>query len=202
MRHSRKEDFDKIKESIKEEVEDNKKSIVVKNPGGSINNLPVKTPEYKKWLEAKQAKNPLIGSEFVNSAPEYGTEMVMMDSGIHEMGAAELADLDNESGKEFNSINVENDSKEMVATDTEEELISDDTDKMFIDFSIVQNTTKKLLGRPLEDIKQDVVDELKKYHGNKDYETDIDIDKSIQQSKMILIENRNKENDRKQLPKQ
>ncbi len=190
MRRSKKDDFEKIKESIQEEVESNRKSIVIKNPGGSINNLPVKTPEYKKWLEAKQKKNPLIGTEFVNSAPEYGTEMVMLDSGIHEMGEAEFADLGNESQREFNTENVENDKTEIQNVDQGEALIEDSTDEMLIDYSIVQNTTKKLLGAPIDDIKKDIEDELKKYHQDKEYQTKIDIESSILQSKQILLENK------------
>jgi hypothetical protein len=198
MRRSKKEDFEKINESLKEELDNNRKSIVIKNPGGSINNLPVKTPEYQKWLEEKRKKNPLIGSEYVNSAPEYSTEMVMMDTGIHEMGQEELDNLDAESGKEFNSENVENDTTPVLVNDSEEALVEDDTDKTLIDYSIIQNTTKKLLGKPIDEIKRDIVDELKKYHADENYVTGVDMEKAIKHSEMVLIESKN---NKKQLPK-
>lgn len=178
---------------IRDIVESEEKELKLKHPpvltdvGGSISNLPVKTPEYKAWLEEKRKHNSLIGSEFVEPAPEYSTKFELKEFEVSDATKEQI-----DSSKSDELYNPKTDSN-IEYEDLGESPIKDTTDNKYIDFCIVELSTKKLLGRPIEDIEKDAIDEIKKHHADENYITEIDVKQVIEISEQLLIENKNNE---------
>lgn len=187
---------------IKNIVESEEKERMLKHPpilkdvGGSIGNLPVKTEEYRKWLDHWRSKNRLIGSEFIEPAPEYGTKFQL---GETEVNSVTEEQLDKFKSNELYNFESESNSDSKDLEDLEESPIKDTTDNKYIDFCIIELSTKKLLGKSVEDIEKDALDEIKKYHKNENYVIEIDVKQIIEISKQLLIENKN--NNKNQLNK-
>lgn len=158
--------------------------IIIKDVGGSIANLPVNTPEYKKWLEKKIAKNGFIGHHL--PAPELGTEFVLQDDQelINPNSPITESDLEKEEDVDSHSPS------DVVETPP---LIADSTDNKYIDLCIIENSTRLLLGRSLEDIEKDVSEKLKEYHQDSNYITPLNIPNCIAYSQHTLLENHHEE---------
>lgn len=176
---------------VRDIVESEEKELKLKHPpiltnvGGSISNLPVKTEEYKLWLEEKRKHNSLIGSEFIEAAPEYGTAFELKE---FEVSDATKEQVDSTKSDELYNPKAESN---IESEDLGESPIKDTTDNKYIDFCIIELSTKKLLGKPIEDIEKDAIDEIKKHHGDTNYIIEIDVKQVIEISEKLLIENKN-----------
>lgn len=180
---------------VNEIVQSEEKELKLKHPpilrdtGGAIGNLPVKSDEYKKWLEEKRKRNSLIGSEYVEAAPEYGTKFELLDMEVDE---ASEEQLDENKAKEAYNPSEQNNTPN--SEEMGEAPIQDNTDNKYIDFCIVELSTKKLLGHSLEDIEKDALDEMKKHHDDEKYTPEIDVKQVIEITGQLLIENKKNEN--------
>ena len=200
---SKKDSYQKIKEAVSKQNKQITDSItgtaLAERAGGSINNLPVKTKEFKGWLEAHQSTNPFIGKH-VTAAPEYFTEEKKISEDIVDA---------NDCNLNINGVNVNPLSDNNVKFDPSDDsgpkvedlggaLKGDDKhDKKFIDISIIENTTKRLLTSESSDIIDEAKNALKSYHSDPQYDTEMNIEKIIEEHKVMLLTNQN--NDKKLL---
>ena len=81
---SKKENYQHYKDILAEIQQDEVKELtstqLIEYAGGSISNLPVNTKEFKSWLGEQQEINPLIGKQYLMSAPEYNTDEVIKET--------------------------------------------------------------------------------------------------------------------------
>lgn len=156
--------------------------------GGSINNLPVKSKAFNTWLDAHRSNNPFIGKH-VTAAPEEYTEEVRLDDDETLSPEEAEAFLNNENIglQEFDP----NSKFGAEAEELGEALIGDDKhDARFIDITIAENITNKLLGQPIDEIEKEANKAMQSYHGDVHYTTEIDVSKIIETSTVRLIEQR------------
>jgi hypothetical protein len=154
--------------------------------GGSINNLPVKSKAFNTWLDAHRSNNPFIGKH-VTAAPEEYTEEVRLNDDETLSPEETEAFLNNDDiGLQTFDPNSKFGGE---AEELGEALIGDDKhDVRFIDITIAENITNKLLGRPIEEIEKEATKAMQSYYGDAHYTTDIDVSKIIETSTVRLIE--------------
>jgi len=181
----------KTHDTYKEEklnYEDTGSVDLVAYAGGSINNLPVKSKAFNTWLDAHRSNNPFIGKH-VTAAPEEYTEEVRINDDETLTPEETVMFLNNEDigmqGFDPNS-NFGGEAEELG-----EALIGDDKhDSRFIDITIAESITIKLIGRPVEEIEKDATKAIQSYHGDAHYETQIDVSKIVETSSICLIAQR------------
>jgi len=188
IRKRKKEDISKIRESVKKEKEsiENALPSIVKDTGGSISNLPVKTKEYKNWLtDIRKNINPLIGKSYLTSAPEFDSEDKLVDDQKVEDTTPELAKVLSQGAGKFD---LEKDfSPEVKELGKGPKAGVDEKIEKFMDQTIVENTTKKFSTREDDQIREHAESQIKTYHDDPTYETDIDIDEVISTYKNMLV---------------
>ena len=157
---------------------------LVEYAGGSISNLPVKTQEFKDWLTEQQKINPLVGKKHVEPAPEYYTDQIKMkdDKFVDSIEAEKIIEKATNT-----TFNPNDNSGEQVDT-VIKGITGDDHDLRFIDMAIVENITKEMINSPKEDIIEKSNAEIKKYHNNDAYESEINIKDVIEQTEFLILE--------------
>lgn len=180
-------EMEKIKDKIEAERSGHSDSInLVEHAGGSIDNLPVKTKAFNTWLDAHRANNPFIGKHVTSAHEEYTEEVRLGDD--EEMSQEEMnAFLDDQEiglgGFDPNS------NYGAEAEEHGEALIGDGKhDTRFIDITIAENITNKLLGKSVEDIEKASIKAMRDYHSDDEYKPEIDLSKVIEESSTRLIE--------------
>lgn len=160
-------------------------NALIERAGGSISNLPVQTKEFNDWIEEqRKLRNPLIGKSYIQSAPEYNAEQTKLGD------ETELTDADAAKfvkGEITKAFNVEESQKIME----ENALSSDNHDIKFIDMTIIENSTQKKLSFDKESIVTTAIDELKKYHDDENYQTDMDANAIVEQTQQYLLTQEN-----------
>ena len=73
------------------------------------------------------------------------------------------------------------------AVERKEKRDTGNAQQKMIDHCIVSNVTKKMIGRSTEDIKDIAKNELENYHGDSEYESEINIDHSIEYTQQTLL---------------
>lgn len=163
-------------------------NALIERAGGSISNLPVKTKEFSEWLETQRDRNPLIGREYIESAPEYNSEQIKIGD-EKEIYGDDANDL---ITKEENKAHDVEASQSMLSERLGKALKGDDShDVKFIDMAIIENTTSKLLTSDLDSIILQANEDLKKYHNDNSYETEINTSEVVEQAHILLIEEQN-----------
>ena len=158
---------------------------IVQDSGGSINNLPVKTPEFQQWLQLHRDANPFIGRH-VTSAPEYNVSQT-------DLGLSETKESENEHAellhKIENYISITG-LEESLIDGTEAPKANANQDKKFIDILLVESAAKRLLTQGNDEIKEHSISLMRSYHNQSDYTTEIDLDMIVERSKLIAIESK------------
>lgn len=183
-RPSQKELFSKIQKEVdgqKKEAEENLPAIA-RDSGGSIDKLPVKTKAFSKWLTDHQSTNPFIGKH-VTAAPEFNVEQKDIEE-VEEIEATpEML-----KGFENLTFNPEDDGGLQEEDLGEAPKVNNDSDKKFIDITITENSTKRLSDKSNEEIKEYALNTMRSYHNNEDYETKIEMNSVIENTKVLLLE--------------
>ena len=190
---SKRDEYQKLKETvIKQESEERVANMVVYESGGSIDNLPVNTPEFHNWLELHRNKNPFIGKH-VTAAAEYNVQQTDLTNSV------EIPDEVN--AELFDKIN-----KEIPVYDLDEEelgvapKVDKGQDKLFIDMLLIENSAKRLSGKTSDEIKEHAISMMRSYHDDTNYNSGLDVDAVVEQSKVLAIANaKNSQNDKKLL---
>lgn len=195
----RPESFDKIKDSFEEEKNKANEVVsvdLVKHAGGSINNLPVKTKAFGSWLEAHRSTNPFIGKH-VTAAPEEFTEEVKLDDEevLDDASAAAILAQASAGAGEFDP----NSTFGEQAEDLGESLRDDGNhEKKFIDLTIAENTTRKYLALPEHKIEEEAKRAMKAYHDDNDYEPEINVSAIVEESKVLFLEQKKEEKEKRE----
>jgi hypothetical protein len=175
---------DKINEAPEETLELSHNALI-ERAGGSISNLPVQTKEFNDWIEEqRKLRNPLIGKSYIQSAPEYNAEQTKLGDISELVNDDALKFIKTETGKAFD---VEESQKLME----ENASSSDNHDIKFIDLTIIENSTQKRLAFDKESIVTSATDELKKYHGDENYATEIDTESVVTNTHNYLLTQEN-----------
>ncbi len=179
---SKREEYKEIQNEISIEVNELKikSPPVVQDPGGAIVNLKVDTPHFRKWIETIRQRNSLIGSQYVNSAPEYNIESIKLSEEVVDGTPEEIQKIEQNVEENQSIDNIDS--------------IDDDSDKRIIDHSIIEKVTKLYLNSSIEDIAKESIKEMKNYYNDESYIPDIDIFSSIQ-----FVQKNIKQNSIKQL---
>jgi hypothetical protein len=187
---SKREEYQKLKETVaKQEQEVQSANMIVYEAGGSINNLPVNTPAFNKWLDVHREKNPFIGKH-VTAATEYNVEQM-------DLGA--ITDKEGVENEEM----LEKIKNDVPAFSLDEEELGEapkvdqGQDKLFIDMLLVENSAKRLVNKSTDEIKEHAVSMMRSYHSDPNYNTGLDLEAVVEQSKVLAIAN--KTNDKKLL---
>lgn len=181
-RASQKEKFLKIQAEVekqKEEAENNLPSIT-RESGGSIDKLPVQTKAFNNWLTEHQNINPFIGKH-VTSAPEYNTEQKELDSEEFE------ATDDMLKGFEYTTYDPNDESGLQEEDLSNAPKVERDSHTKFIDINIIENETRLLAGKPNEEIESHVINKMKSYHDDENYQTEIEVNRIIEHTKTLMI---------------
>ena len=152
---------------------------LVERAGGSISNLPVQTKEFGDWITEQRKINPLIGKSYIEAAHEYHSEQIKMNDESTLINSDAENFIKHETNKAFD---VEESQK--IMSDVKD---GDNHDIKFIDMSIIENTTSKMLSYDKEEIIKVANEELKKYHNDKNYETEIDSNSVINTTQQFLL---------------
>jgi hypothetical protein len=187
---SRKDSIDKIKSKIDIDTESsiNITHELVTTSGGSIDNLPVKTEAFKNWLQEHRDHNPLIGKHVTSAPEETVIEEKVGEEEIIEGSEADAILRSTDDGiEEFNPNSEFGPSLEETGDSIRDG--SDNHDKNFIDVTIAENITKKIAFESEEEIEATVISEIKKHHGDDEYEPIVDLTGIIERTKLITIEN-------------
>ena len=187
---SKREEYQKLKEVVaKQELEVQSANMVVYESGGSINNLPVDTPAFHKWLDTHRDRNPFIGKH-VTAAPEHNVEQ--MDLGaITEKDGLETQEMLDKIKNDIPAFNLDEDELGQAPKADQGQ------DKLFIDILLVENSAKRLINKSSEEIKEHAVNMMRSYHSDPNYNTGLDLEAVVEQSKVLAIAN--KTNDKKLL---
>jgi len=154
---------------------------IIKKAGGSIAEVKHnRSFALKNWLLAKQESNPLIGKH-ITSAPEYSTDHVVLDQKVDEL----TPDIQNQINEGAAPYNPDNDTTE-VEDLGEAPKADHGKDKKFIDINIIENTTRRLIGKPDSAIETDCKIQMKAYHDDNQYKSGIDVSSRISNYKEIL----------------
>jgi len=186
---SKKKRIDEInqlnKENEPEDIDHTKFSLTIRErAAGSISNLPVKSKEHGTWLAELQDKNPFIGKSYMVRASEYETDDKILTPEEAVVAEEEfIEELD--AGLEAYDPNVDYGDE---AEEREDKRHTGGAEGKMIDHCIISNTARKLIGVVNEDeIKTRIVDELADYHGDTKYQTDVNIEASIEHTKTTLL---------------
>lgn len=165
---------------------------LVKYAGGSINNLPVKTEEFKTWLQSHQERNPFIGKHAHYSAEDSADE-VQLDDREELVGskANKYIKIAEEGAKVFDPTSMFGAKVEKLGPSLKND---NDHDMKFIDITIVENMTLKLLDRSEDDIISEAKNAIKTYHNDETYETPINVARIVDESKILFIEKNSNSN--------
>jgi hypothetical protein len=175
---------DKLNETPVESLELSH-NVLIEHAGGSISNLPIQTKEFNDWIEEqRKLRNPLIGKAYIQAAPEYNSEQTKI---------GDTSELVNEEADKFiqKAINTAFDVEESQKLMEENASSSDKHDIKFIDLTIIENSTQKKLAFDKETIITDVTDELKKYHNDENYVTEIDTESVVINTHNYLLTQEN-----------
>ena len=71
--------------------------------------------------------------------------------------------------------------------------LNQNQDKKFIDMLLVESSAKKLVSKSNEEIKDYSIQLMKSYHDDSNYNTSIDLDMVVEQSKVLAIESKKDE---------
>lgn len=179
---SKKDLYEKISKQ-EEEVINSNPSLVI-DTGGSISNLPVKSKYLEEWIQNKQLSNPFIGSKYVEPATELNVEQ-------KENGPVTIVDINSVKTDDCGFISDTEEEKDEVEEDVNNK--DDFSGDSFIDYSIILNTTQKMIGSSNEEIMSECVKNIKDYHSDTDnYETNVDIENCVIESKRLILEDKNK----------
>jgi len=179
----KREDLHKVRDFVKKEKEAIEKALppIVRDTGGSINKIENKSLYFKGWVKNHQDINPLIGKH-VTEAPEYSTECLILDQNVGELDDVMKKTLE-QGAAEYNP-DIDNSTEAEDLTDSPK--ICDNKDEKFIDINIIENATKRLANSTDETIKNSVIEQMKSFHDNPKYETEIDVEKRIKSYRDIL----------------
>lgn len=181
-RPSQKEKFIKAHTEIEKQKEDAEKNLpsITRDSGGSIDKLPVQTKAFNNWLTEHQNINPFIGKH-VTSAPEFNTEQKELDSEEIEATDEMIKDFQD---SEYNP-NAEGGLQEEDLSNAPK--VDRDSHTKFIDINIIENETRLLPGKTTEEIESHVIEKMKSYHDDENYESDIKIEEVIEHTKTLMI---------------
>ena len=186
---SKKENYQHYKDMLAEiEIDDVKEltsSQLVEYAGGSISNLPVNTKEFKTWLGEQQEINPLIGKQYLMSAPEYHTDEIITDTKF--VSGEEKQTVLNSQSKEYNPDDITN----QIMIEMDKSIVGESPDLNFIDMTIIENTVRTIPNAPLANIINACEIVMRKYHENETYITSISMEDVICQT--ILLNDTMKE---------
>ncbi len=182
----KRDEYIKVKQSHDKMVAELNDSMpnIVQDSGGSINNLPVKTPEFQAWLELHRSANPFIGRH-VTAAPEYNVSQTDLGS----ITDNKESDHDELLHKIENHISISG-LEESLIDDTPAPKPNMNQDKKFIDILLVESAAKALINKSNEEIKSHSLNLMKSYHNANDYATEIDLDMIVERSKLLAIESK------------
>jgi hypothetical protein len=183
----KKEELSEVKKVIQQEQDDIKRSLppIVIDTGGSIGNLNINTPAFKKWLvEVREKINPLIGKTYLSAAPEYSSKEQMVEKSASVEGLTDVFRKVLEKGA---STFDPKDSSGPEAENSGDLFKINDVENKFIDIVIVENLTKKMSRETIENIEKTAIEELKDYYSNPEYITKIPIKEVIENYKNILL---------------
>lgn len=156
-------------------------NTLIERAGGSISNLPVQTKEFNDWIEEqRKIRNPLIGKSYITSASEYNSEQFKLDDQTELHNDEAIQFVNNESEKASNV-----DESQKILTETESS--TDTHDIKFIDMAIIENSVQKKLSCDKDVITSTAIDDLKKYHNDDNYETELDTNAIVEQTHQFLL---------------
>ena len=191
------DDVKDIKNTVVEERKKETDAIppMVRDTGGSIGALDGnKSLYFKKWLvNLQERKNPLIGKKYITAAEEYNTESKLIgEASVENLSDAMKNTLDKGAekyNKDSSNIPDDDNTGSLNEDDNTGSLKNsvDESERNFIDITIVENLTKELQGQIDEDIEKESRARLKEYHQNNNYEPEIDIPSVIENFKFVLI---------------
>ena len=139
----------------------------------------VESKEFGDWITEQRKINPLIGKSYIEAAHEYHSEQIKMNDESTLINSDAENFIKHETNKAFD---VEESHK--IMSDVKD---GDNHDIKFIDMSIIENTTSKMLSYDKEEIIKVANEELKKYHNDKNYETEIDSNSVINTTQQFLL---------------
>ena len=164
---------------------------ISESAGGSISaskGALVQSKDLDKWLTQVRAdmKNPFIGKSYMVRASEYETDSKVINPG-------KIKELDKELESEINAGTEAYDPNTANSPEAEDrKSIRDDGgfSNKLIDHCVVTNLTRRLSNRSTDELLALAHDELRNHHGDSEYVTSIDIEKSIEKTRydMMLID--------------
>lgn len=180
---SKKENYQHYKDLLAEIQQDDVKELtssqLIEYAGGSISNLPVNTKEFKTWLGEQQEINPLIGKQYLMSAPEYNTDEVITETKF--VSGEERQTILNSQNKEYNPDDITN----QIMIEMDKSITEESHDLNFIDMTIIENTVRKIPHATFADIISACESIMRKYHNNESYVTSIPMEDVIHQTLLL-----------------
>ena len=180
---SKKENYQHYKDILAEIQQDEVKELtstqLIEYAGGSISNLPVNTKEFKSWLGEQQEINPLIGKQYLMSAPEYNTDEVIKETKF--VSGEERQAILSSQNKEYNPDDITN----QIMIEMDKSITEESHDMNFIDMTIIENTVRTIPKAPLSDIIKACESVMRKYHDNESYVTSIPMEDVIYQTLLL-----------------
>jgi hypothetical protein len=154
--------------------------------GGSIDNLAITTPEFKKWLTIQQSINPFI-AKHVTAAPEHYTEQKMVGNAkmVDGNDLKELLDSIEEGTENYKPVGIDG------YTGGERDP-NDETFNNFMDMVISENAVLMLPDYSIDDLESFIEESLKMYYDDEDYQPKIDIREAIENKRQFLLEQQEK----------
>lgn len=192
---SKKDHIDEIKQILAEQSTPSDavgvSLIIREKAGGSISALTVQSEEHRQWLTALQEKNPFIGKNYMMKAEEYETEDKVLSQEEAKQINAEMAKKIDAGTEAYDP----NSDYGEVAKDLKEKRDSGNVQRKMIEHAIASNTTRKLIGKTDSEIAERALDEIRTYYDDGEYQPTIDITKSIEMAKVLLISSSIKKNE-------
>ena len=186
---SKKESYQQYKSILAEIQQDDVKELtsnqLIEYAGGSISNLPVNTKEFKTWLGEQREINPLIGKQYLMSAPEYNTNEVITETKF--VSGEERKSILTSQSKEYNPDDITN----QIMIEMDKSITDESHDLNFIDMAIIENTVRTIPNAPLSDIIHTSQSIMIKYHEDDNYVPSISIEDVILQA--LLLNDTSKE---------
>jgi hypothetical protein len=166
---------------------------ISESAGGSISaskGALVQSKDLDQWLTQIRAdmKNPFVGKSYMVRASEYETESKIIHPG-------KVKELDKELESEINAgaeAYDPNTAKSPVAEDRKSIRDDGNFSTKLIDHCVVTNLTRRLINRSTDELLELAQDELRNHHGDSEYITPIDIEKSIEKTRydMLLLDDK------------
>jgi len=174
---------------IRQSIQDVKDSASEKLPtltdvgkaGGSIKGVTSKSLYFKRWVNMQQQINPLIGKH-ITAAPEYSTESVIVDQKVTDLSD----DMKENLNKGTESYNPEADDTKVEDLGTAPK-VDHQKDKKFIDISIIENTTRRMVSHKNQEIEDSCKHQMRSYHDDPNYETEMPVNQIIEEYRSNLI---------------